>query len=248
MRFHLFIFILFFYSLVYSQSSYKYPDYITISDYRMPVYIISEDETSITVRDIDGSKTSVINKDRIELIEYAECLQPLSYEGVLTTETSVVATDMFSRAAIWLSRTYPDVNEVLQLYSREENYIVAKGVFSFTNLNLKVLGIRQQGFDGLISYTLILYFKDNKCKYIIENFSHDADPYYIDNTYIPGVDIGLITQCDRWPASKSITLSDKAKEVLWPAIRERIEDHMSFLIGSMKVSLSTPLPIEQSDW
>ena len=86
-----------------------------------------------------------------------------SLEGV-TTVDSATKNELFDRATMWFATYYRKSTDVLELKDKDGGRIAGKGSFP--------VYMKQWGFVGYIYYTIRLYFKEGKYKYIIDSFVH----------------------------------------------------------------------------
>ena len=87
----------------------------------------------------------------------------ITYEGVITVQGS--KDQLYSKGREWFAKTYNSAQNVIQMDDKDE--IVGKALMQ---VYYKRLGMQREG--GYINYTISIYFKDGKYKYLITNFYH----------------------------------------------------------------------------
>jgi hypothetical protein len=93
-----------------------------------------------------------------------------TFQGVVKVD-STSKNELYSRAREWFAKTFNSANNVIQMDDKEAGKIIGKGCFK----------VRCGKWDwddrkierGVINFTLSIYIKDGKFKYVITDFSHE---------------------------------------------------------------------------
>lgn len=103
-------------------------------------------------------------------------IMPIDSITHLITYTDVINVDstskdeLYSRGREWFAKYYKSSNEVLQMQDMNSGKLIGKAIFYISAWT----GIMTVDY-GYITYSISLYFKDNKYKYVITNFYHRGE-------------------------------------------------------------------------
>lgn len=145
---------------------------------------------------------------------------PIDSTTHLITYTEIIPVsgtqdELYSKAREWFASTYNSAQNVIQMDSKED--IIGKALMQ----------VYYKGFPyGYIHYTISIYFKDGKYKYVVSNFYHE-DEY---NNAIPdyGLCEGMMNEKKKHDA--------KVCDVLLSTLDANTRDLISSLKESMNKS------------
>jgi hypothetical protein len=163
---------------------------------------------------------------------YCQDAEPLSFSEVISTDTALKKTELYSRAKAWFAETYKSAQDVIQLDDRENGKIIGKGSMRYTNNSLS-----GDASSGWIRYTIIVQVKDGKYKYTLENFYHES--------LEPGYNFGKITTAQECPYKVSST-SQKWRNKIWQDMQTTVAGNYESLIESLKTYMRRKT--QDSDW
>lgn len=89
---------------------------------------------------------------------------------------SASSEELFSRGQEWFALSYKSSNDVLQLKDKESGKIIGKAAVA---LNYPYMGTMYNG--GHIHYTISIYVKEGRYKYIVDNLYHTGYGNQVDN-------------------------------------------------------------------
>jgi len=124
--------------------------------------------TSIIAQD---NESVIIPKNDEGLAEYSEVI----------TVDSISKSVLYLSALEWVNKTYKSGKSVIQTTDKEGGVIIGKAVGQ--TLTYRNMGIKMDG--GYFSYTISIYCKDSKYKYVFDNITYNAG-YMVLN---PGADL-----------------------------------------------------------
>lgn len=145
---------------------------------------------------------------------------PVSYTEVVELE-NISADVLFKRAKVWFATAYNSANDVIQLDDDDTNQIIGKATMQY---NPTILYASKQT-GGRINYTIKVFVKEGRYKYIITDFIHDPQGYN-------KIGMGLITTEDECP--NPAPLGKKGYNKIWKDVKNQIEDNTSLLISDLK--------------
>lgn len=93
---------------------------------------------------------------------------PLKFSDIITVE-NVSQKELFGRAKIWLAKYYKSSKDVIQTSDAETGQILGKALYDFKPKSF----MGSEAVKGNIAYTISIYSKDGKYKYIVEDFQHE---------------------------------------------------------------------------
>lgn len=89
----------------------------------------------------------------------------LTYENVVKVDSTLTAEQIYSKALLFCANEFKSANEVVQLKDETNNIIIAKGLIQMDWPTL--VGTT----NGYTEFTLSIYCKDGKYKYVINNLA-----------------------------------------------------------------------------
>lgn len=111
----------------------------------------------------------------------------ITYSEVIYVDSSLTKQELFSRAREWFNKAYTSPTTVIQKEDKENNEIVGK---SLMQVYCKSLGSDRE--CGFVNYTLYMYFKDGRYKYVVTDFFHSGQTISSSNT------IPSYGPCENW--------------------------------------------------
>lgn len=154
---------------------------------------------------------------------FSKAQDPIKIDTVIATENAT-KDEMFIEVSTWIAQKYNSAQDAVQFSDKEAGVIVCKGLFPHSYGNPMVYGF----FNGKISYTLSLKFKDGKCRVTIDGFTHKSDTS-------EGYDFGLIkyteTYDGRWRKKKSAIK-------YWGDLKEKSDQFGENIISDISRALS----------
>jgi hypothetical protein len=114
-----------------------------------------------------SSNAQSSNKE-LPSLPYDSATKKISYFGVVNID-STSKEELYTRAKLWFATTYNSANAVIQMDDKESGIIVGKATMK---VGYYALGTYYHA--GYIDYLITIKTKDNKYRYEITNFVHDA--------------------------------------------------------------------------
>lgn len=168
------------------------------------------------------------------LVNSLQAQELLTFTDVVKVDSTSQAT-LYNRAKVWINDAYRKSNVVIQLDDKDNGLIIIKAITLYEpeKTNYK-------SAEGKVSYTFKLYIKDNKYKYEISNFYHEAfssqhGPYHFKTLY----------KTDVSPVSPSVFKSWNNK--VYVDIKTQVISSIEILIRSLNKAMSIKEEIEK-DW
>lgn len=103
--------------------------------------------------------------------------KPLKYEDIINVPNTE-KKKIYLRSRIWFHKTFVDDKAVLSFSDLENGILIGSGTF-------------KESIGGYVKFSIRIYIKDNKYKYVIDGLVHD-DVYIKQGTTIDA-SIGLLT-------------------------------------------------------
>ena len=124
---------------------------------------------------------------------FSQEIKPLTFEG--TIETKKTKKEIYVNAREWFFQNFNNYEGVMSVEDYENGVFYAKGNLPDIFFALKPNRIFSPNVKGNVKFSLRVYFKDNKCKYVFDSFIHEDKSYVssgitIDNSF------GLLTTSD----------------------------------------------------
>lgn len=95
----------------------------------------------------------------------------ITYKGVVEFK-GMTAQQLYLRGKAWFSKAFGSGKAVIDFDDNVGFKIIAKGKFHIT-----IKGNLGKQAGGYVNFTLSLFFKDGKYKYIFSNFYHEGEDY-----------------------------------------------------------------------
>lgn len=162
--------------------------------------------------------------------------EPLTYTEVVQVD-SVSQNELYNRAKVWFATAYNSSNDVLQIDNKEGGEFIGKAVLDYIpNVHS---GSAQT--KGNIKYTIKIFVKEGRYKYIITDFIHDP----FGNNFGKS-SMGLITNEIKCPNPKPFAKNWSNK--VWSDIKAQIETNIISLIENLKESMLKTTESGNDDW
>jgi hypothetical protein len=178
--------------------------------------------------------TSLKASAQISIMPSDSASGKITYQGVCIVD-SVNAKELFSRSKIWFANTYNSSKEVIQNIDSDNYIIIGKAQM---RAHAQSFGERTWGY---VKYSITIYCKDNRYKYVISDFYHEGDKYASASTYIPSVGHFTINTLESGGFS-SYRKKDFDKLCI------EINDNVNQLIKSLKNDMSKKLETKSDEW
>jgi len=162
--------------------------------------------------------------------------EELVYSEVIQVENTTKA-QLYNRAKMWFATTYNDSKEVLQVENKENGQLVGNAVFNYEPNVFR--GNKQT--EGVIKYTIKLFLKEGRYKYIVGPFYHEPH----DNGY--GIfTCGKLTTAQEHPNPKALAKgwSDK----VWKDVTTQTDNNVNALVNSFKKRMKKPIESGGDNW
>jgi hypothetical protein len=142
---------------------------------------------------------------------------PLKFSDIITVE-NVSQKELFGRAKIWLAKYYKSSKDVIQTSDAETGQILGKALYDFKPKSF----MGSEAVKGNIAYTISIYSKDGKYKYIVEDFQHEK--------------FGLLTTAEEGEFSM-FGSSKGFKKKTWEDMKKQSEEEAKALSESLKLAM-----------
>lgn len=152
---------------------------------------------------------------------------PKKIEAVVEVDSTTSKSELFIRANNWFFKTFNNSEAVIQLKDKSGGQLAGKAVFKYTAPQW--WGGGTVGSSGYVRFTIQLYFKDGRYKYIFTDFSHEPSS---DKSF------GIITDSPT-PPMKSHKGSKKRAELIWSDLQTKVELESKQLIDSLNESMKS---------
>jgi hypothetical protein len=127
---------------------------------------------------------------QVEKLPIDSLTKKVKYEGIVEI-VNTPKNELYIRTKNWLSDNFKDAKKVIETDDKEAGLIIGKGTDSFLWHQVVILQKRKKNdtvstlVDGEISFTVKIYLKDNKAKYIITDINDDTRwGGALDNIYV----------------------------------------------------------------
>lgn len=190
--------------------SVKYPNGKKI-DWPLIASTVSSDEEIIKMDEI--IKMAELKKmDEINDANY----KPLKYEDIINVPNTE-KKKIYLRSRIWFHKTFVNDKAVLSFSDFENGILIGSGIF-------------REFIGGYVKFSIRIYIKDNKYKYVIDGLVHD-DVYIKQGTTIDE-GMGLLTTSKDAPFSTTRTVL--AGEALLEKLKFNVDIQIKKLTDSLK--------------
>lgn len=100
-------------------------------------------------------------------LPFDDISEKITYTEVVTIDSTTSSEELFSRGREWFAKAYNSSNNVIQMEDKESGKLVGKALMQVYH---KAMGSNYP--SGHINYTISLYFKLGRYKYVISDFHH----------------------------------------------------------------------------
>jgi hypothetical protein len=170
------------------------------------------------------NESFTIPKNEKGLAEYSEVI-PID---------STSKSEIFVSVLEWYNKTYKSGKNVIQASDKEGGMIIGNAVTKTIIYNN--LGIKKDG--GYFSYTISVYCKDNKYKYVIDNITYNSGEMVLN----PGADLAEVFPSNWTGLIQNIKYNRKQ----WISFQKQADTELRFVIDDLKSHLKNLK--EQSKW
>lgn len=161
--------------------------------------------------------------------------EAIKIEEVIHVDSTAKQSELFNRGEHWVISAFKNPQKVIQLKDKEAGQIIAKGVFKYQS---KFIWGASDRTKGVIDFTVKLFFKDGRYKYVLTDFIHN--PYNGDS-------FGLITTDKEYPGKISLSTKGWRRKV-WNHIKENIKKNSVLIITSLKQGMNKKVEAEDDNW
>ena len=158
----------------------------------------------------------------------------ISFQGILYIDSSAKSGELFDRAKKWIDRMYTSPVDVIQKEDRSNGEIVGKASMQ---VYCKSLGSDRQ--CGFINYSLFLYFKDGRFKYVVTNFIHSGQ-------FVNGATIPSYGQCENWLENSQVS-AKKSERKISDYFLNQLNEKTLLLLDDLKTFMAKKINSTQ-DW
>jgi hypothetical protein len=162
---------------------------------------------------------------------------PLTFEDVVSLEESIKKESLYNRGNHWVIEVFKNPQKVIQLTDKEGGQMICKGNFGYKASNPLWMGAYNT--EGVINFTIKLFFKEGRYKYVITDFVHEPL-----RSGFQG--FGLITTDDECPITEKLGTSKWRKKV-WDDIKMKIDEEVPGIIDSLKDAMKEKTE-QEDDW
>jgi len=148
---------------------------------------------------------------------------------------SVGAKELLSRSKIWFAKTFNSSKDVLQNIDDENHIIIGKALM---RAHAQFYGERTWGY---VKYSVSIYCKDNRFKYVITDFYHEGDAIATASTYTPSVGLLSINTIE------SGGFSGYRKKDL-DRLCVEINENINLLVKSLKIDMNKKIETKSDKW
>lgn len=148
---------------------------------------------------------------------------PLKYEDIINVP-NIEKKKIYLRSRIWFHKTFVDDKAVLSFSDFENGILIGSGTWK-ESIEFGT-GLSKESLGGYVKFSIRIYIKDNKYKYVIDGLVHD-DVYIKQGTTIDA-GIGLLTTRKHPPFG--VLYSEALLEIL----KFHVEIQIKILTDSLK--------------
>lgn len=167
----------------------------------------------------------------------AQSQDPLTFEDVVYVDSLIGKEELFNRGNQWIVSIFKNPQKVIQLSDREEGQIICKGNFEYNQK--KFIWGGSETTKGYINFTIKLFFKEGRYKYIFTDFFHE--PINQGNSF------GLITAADEFQGKMPLT-SKGWRKWIWDDIKEQIVGNVETMKSSLIEQMEKKSESVNDDW
>ena len=158
----------------------------------------------------------IIPKSDLGLAEYSEVI----------AIDSISKSDLYLSALEWMNKTYKSGKNVVQTTDKEGGMIIGKAVTQtliYNNMGMKKYG-------GYFYYTISIYLKDNKYKYVIDNINYNKGEMVL----TPGADMA-----EKFPHNwTGLIGNNKQTRREWKSFQRQADTEFKIIIEGLKKQMN----------
>lgn len=173
---------------------------------------------------------------QISILPIDSATGQVSYIGVVNVD-SANAKDLLNRSKNWFVHTFVSSKQVIQNIDIDNNIITGKALMP---AHAKYMVDRTW---GKVNFTISIFCKDNRYKYIISDFIHEGDSYATSAGYVGSV--GLLSNKTKESDS---SMANYYREKDLDRLCVELNEHMNELINSLKIEMNKKLETQLNDW
>ncbi len=162
--------------------------------------------------------------------------EPLKWEEVVTVDSTVNKTELYSRARQWFSNTFKSEKDVVSVSDKESGEISGNAVVEYKSDRF-YFGV--VCVNGYVNFKINVYVKDGRYKYVFHSFDHEGS-FYQGNKPIS---YGILTNSEIAPKPTRGGANNKA----WAEIKDQTTRQVNALIESLKTSMLRKSEV-QDNW
>ena len=162
----------------------------------------------------------IIPKNNMGFAEYSEVI-PVD---------STSKNDLYIRALEWVNKTYKSGKSVIQTTDKDGGMIIGKAITH--TLIYNNVGIKMDG--GYFSYTISIYCKDNKYKYVIDNITYNKGIVELNS----GADLA-----ESFPSNWKGIQGSKYNRKQWKSFQSQANTELNLIIEDLKKHMK-----KKSEW
>lgn len=161
----------------------------------------------------------------------------MTIEKVVSCEVDLSKEVLYNRGYNWVVSVFKNPQKVVQIKDKEGGQIVCKGYFEYAPEN--DVWSRYDATKGYIHFTVKLFFKDGRYKYVFTDFIHAPKD--------EAMSFGVITMEDEYPGTLSLS-TKKWREWIWDDIKEQVEWKVGVIEASLLKGMQKVAEIEDESW
>jgi hypothetical protein len=209
--------------------SVKYPDGKKLNGPSIAAIVSSDEEIKKMDEIIKLAEQKIMDEKLAEqkIIDEINNAKPLKYEDIINVPNTE-KKKIFLRSRIWFHKTFVDDKAVLSFSDFENGILIGSGTWKeyieFSS------GLSKESLGGYVKFSIRIYIKDNKYKYVIDGLVHD-DVYIKQGTTID-TGMGLLTTSKYAPFSS--TRGVLANNNLLEKLKFHVDEQIKILTDSLK--------------
>ena len=194
--------------------SVKYPDGKKLNGPSI-ASIVSSDEEKKNMDEI----IKLAEQKKMDEINY----KPLKYEDIINVP-NIEKKKIYLRSRIWFHKTFVDDKATLSFSDFENGILIGNGTWK---VPIEVgSGLSKESLGGYVKFSIRIYIKDNKYKYVIDGLVHEYT--YIKQGTTIDAGVGLLTTRKHPPFG--VLYSEALLEIL----KFHVEIQIKILTDSLK--------------
>jgi len=172
--------------------------------------------------------SSVFGKNEIPKLPIDSQTNKITYSEVVYVDSLTNKQELFSRAREWFAKTFNSSTNVIQMEDKESGKIIGKALIQVYHK-----GVAMTYKWGYINYTISIYIKDGRYKYVLTDYYHTGQ-----------INPGLIDAPDYGACEDMInykpTISDPfAKKNILRSILSQLDSNSINLVQDLKSAMTT---------